>query len=418
MIFPLLSLSIPPITSPISTNQYKDSFQEPSSISVSSSDKWFKIINHTSTDISKIPIDVINAVKANCKLHYAHTSHGGQLTTGISRIELQNSTFDQERSTSQVPNSTFAFSILDGQIVDTYITPDEYWETETGVNMTIDVINNYPVNISMWSFCTQTDSYSEAQIQEYLDQMNAFELEYPDVVFVYITGNAQGTGSSGYNRYLRNQQIRQYCLNNSKWLFDFGDLDAWNGSDQQTYDYLSQDIPTEHDQFNGNEAGHTTYESCEIKGKALWYLMARITGWGYNKTTTTESFRFTTKPSDTTLQNSSTGNQIFWIATGPNDTTYAYNIYKNQTPIVQNHSYIPNSQITLNVDETKIGTYNYTITITNGTTTITDEIFIHITDVTNTLIEPLPLPYVNPIPMLVIIAIPLILIIIYNYKKK
>jgi hypothetical protein len=35
----------------------------------------------------------------------------------------------------------------------------------------------------------------------------------------------------------------------------------------------------EHPHFNGDEAGHTTYSSCEQKGKAFWWLMARIAGW-------------------------------------------------------------------------------------------------------------------------------------------
>jgi len=35
----------------------------------------------------------------------------------------------------------------------------------------------------------------------------------------------------------------------------------------------------EHPHFHGDEAGHTTYESCEQKGKAVWWMTARIAGW-------------------------------------------------------------------------------------------------------------------------------------------
>ena len=58
-------------------------------------------------------------------------------------------------------------------------------------------------------------------------------------------------------------------------LFDFADLDCWYNGEQYTED----GIPTEHPHYNGDEAGHTTYESCENKGKAVWRMMARLAGW-------------------------------------------------------------------------------------------------------------------------------------------
>jgi len=90
-----------------------------------------------------------------------------------------------------------------------------------------------------------------------------------------LPGNAQ---SDDRNRYDRNEQIRKYCIDNNKVLFDFADLDCWYNGEQHT----ENGIPIEHPEYNGDEAGHTTFSSCENKGKAFWWLMARISGWDGN----------------------------------------------------------------------------------------------------------------------------------------
>jgi hypothetical protein len=243
-------------------------------------------IDHNCTDLSKIPAQWIDSVQANLKLHYAHTSHGGQLTSGITRIEASNDTYNVAIGSSVLPTTAGAFCIFDGQEGETYITPDKYWEAASGMNETRAVFNhNSTINLSMWSWCTQTEYYSETQVQAYLDSMNKLETQYPNVTFIYMTGNAQATGSGGYNRHMRNQQIRQYCKTNDKVLFDFADLDAWwynTGTlawEFNSYTYSDSTIPVEHTHFNGNEDAHTTYESCEQKGKALWWMMARFAGW-------------------------------------------------------------------------------------------------------------------------------------------
>jgi len=254
------------------------------------------IINHTCEDLSQIPISWIDSAQAKQKWHYAHTSHGGQLTTGLQRIEDDNSDYNIARASSSLPTETDALCIFDGQENDTYITPEEYWRTKEGMDWTRDVLNHNPsINVSQWSWCTQLNSYSEANVQAYIDSISVLEAEFPDVTFVYMTCNAQGTGSSGYNRYLRNEQIRQFCRDNNKVLYDFGDLDAWwyNSSteqwEQNTYEYEGHTVPVEHSQFNGNESGHTTHESCEQKGRAVWWMMAKLAGWDESTSVIEES---------------------------------------------------------------------------------------------------------------------------------
>jgi len=244
------------------------------------------VIDHTCTDITEIPQVWISAVENSIQSHYAHTSHGAQLVYGIEFIEQDNPAFDCEIGYQSLPSVANAYCVFDGQETDTYITPELYWESSEGLNMTRAVLDNNPeLDTSMWGWCTQVDYYNSAQVQVYLDAMTMLETEYPDVTFIYFTGNAQGTGSEGYNRYLRNNQIRDYCAVNNKILFDFADMDSWwyNPStlqwEQHTYNYSGTDVPAEHPAYYGDEYAHTTAESCTVKGSAWWWMMAVLAGW-------------------------------------------------------------------------------------------------------------------------------------------
>ncbi len=244
------------------------------------------IIDHTCTDLSQIPPEWIDSVKMNVKFHYAHTSHGGQLTTGLSLIEESDTFYSYAIGYRYLPAETGAFCIFDGQESETYITPDLYWEEEDGMNATRDVLNHNPsIKYSMWAWCGQPAYYDSSQIQAYLDSISELEAEFPEVTFIYMTGHAQYSGEDGYNRFHNNNIIRRFCIENGKVLFDFGDIDAWwfnPSSGEWEFSYYIYDgdtIPIEHPHYSGDDANHTTYENCEHKGAAFWWLVARLQGW-------------------------------------------------------------------------------------------------------------------------------------------
>lgn len=245
------------------------------------------IADHNSVDLGSIPDEWIEKVKELINVHYCHTSHGSQIMTGLERLMNGNFSGTLKKSPKYnyypdncvMPDTAEYLSMMDGQsysgYCETYVSPDLYWESSEGLGLTRNMLNNHSVNVSIFAWCSQLDYYSSSEVENYLQRISELEEEYPGVIFVYMTGNAQ---SSERNRYDRNEQIRKYCRDNNKVLFDFADLDCWYNGQQN----LESGIPMEHPQYNGDQAGHTTYESCENKAKAFWWLMARLAGWDGN----------------------------------------------------------------------------------------------------------------------------------------
>jgi hypothetical protein len=178
-------------------------------------------INHQCTILSQIPTQWVDSAKSNLRIAYGHTSHGSQLTDGMSGLV----TWKGSQYSFNNGGTGGALDLHDyamGGDVGYY--PDWINNTRTYLNTPA----NSDVNVIIWSWCVQVASQSEqSMIDNYLAPMTQLESDYPNVKFVYMTGHLDGSGPAG-NLNGRNQQIRTFCVDSNKILYDFADIESYD----------------------------------------------------------------------------------------------------------------------------------------------------------------------------------------------
>ena len=272
------------------------------------------IIDHTCTDLGKVPSYWVDQAKSMLKLSYGHTSHGSQLVTGISTLNGWLGCSCSSCSSTGCTSCQYGYcddyshykygganpiappgvlSLWDGKPegASDLGNPDRTtWEVATRAMLNDPRYSNR--NVVMWSWCGQADT-TAANIQIYLDLMSGLERDYPGVTFVYMTGHLVGTGVNGTLNQ-RNNQIRSHCQANNCVLFDFADIESY---DPDGNEFLSLNADDGCNYTGGNWAtewcaahsgselcatcscAHSQPLNCNLKGRAFWWMMARLAGW-------------------------------------------------------------------------------------------------------------------------------------------
>lgn len=253
------------------------------------------IADHGSAKLGDIPVGWARKAGETLHIAYGHTSHGSQITYGMmgltffkkapfiyekgapkGSIDLRDNPFGGEKDLGNPDNKTWAE------------------ETKKYLN------KNRDINVVIWSWCGQLSKADSAYVNNYLDLMQSLENQFPAVTFVYMTGHLDGSGLEG-TLAKNNQQIRDFCVQNNKVLFDFADIESYdpdgnyygdkyanadcsydsNGDKIQDKNWAQewQNSHKEDKDWYGCYAAHTEPVNANMKGIAMWWLLSRAAGW-------------------------------------------------------------------------------------------------------------------------------------------
>lgn len=153
------------------------------------------IIDHNCSKLEPIPEWAILQARDNLHIAYGHTSHGSQLTEGMTALANQNTNLVGYKGDIYCWDYYPEYGTFECLDLDDYFrggdlghVGDTGWVTSTRDYLENDLYSG-DINVVMWSWCGGASDNTIKGIQIYLDKMNELEQDYPDIDFVYMTGH-------------------------------------------------------------------------------------------------------------------------------------------------------------------------------------------------------------------------------------
>ena len=290
------------------------------------------VIDHNHTDLSQIPDNWIDSAKKNLKIIYFRRSHGSHIDVGgMAALRRFSATYADKYNYNETGTGGALKLAVQWHSVD--FEPDTWYSITRAY---LDDPANADINVAMWAWSSK---FYVSDVQAYLDTMEAFIRDYgPNgtkiqagvrtvpVTFIFQTACSQASDAANQIVYEQNQLIRQHCADNNRILFDFNDIETYNpdgvyfgdGNPDGSYSGLKRlddDISynldgggrgnwgiewnnahpsselaqlsadnictvCEHSDQRENPDEDNSRLHCVLKGRAAWWMWAKLAGWG------------------------------------------------------------------------------------------------------------------------------------------
>lgn len=209
------------------------------------------MVNHTTLNVDNISDEAINEARS-IKMSLDHASVGENIKNGMEDLK-----------------------VMDAKLYD---YPNWYWhnrgnpgwkeKVDQFVSWVADNITNY--DVFQMKFCFID---TNAEWTYYRDAMLDLEATYPDKIFIWWTMPIKTTGD--VNRDTFNTQVRNFCATNDKALYDIAAIESHEPSGIQISEGGKEVMYLDY----SDDGGHLNETGRIRAAQAMWWLMARLTGW-------------------------------------------------------------------------------------------------------------------------------------------